>query len=193
VGALGRLDLALVPSDLPDRDRVRQSVLDGADAILSLQRAQPWGQAYNPDRWVWGSNSQVLNNQVVLAAAYDISGDAEYLDAVIESMDYLLGRNGVSISFVTGYGTNYSRNQHNRWYAHALDPAMPEPPPGSIAGGPNSDHSDGPSQTWLTGCVRQLCYIDHIDSYSTNEVAINWNAALAWVTAFLADTAEGGA
>jgi endoglucanase len=28
-------------------------------------------------------------------------------------------------------------------------------------------------------------YIDDIGSFSTNEVAINWNAPLAWVTTFL--------
>jgi hypothetical protein len=29
------------------------------------------------------------------------------------------------------------------------------------------------------------CYIDDIDSYSTNEVTINWNAPLAWVVTYL--------
>jgi len=34
-------------------------------------------------------------------------------------------------------------------------------------------------------CAPQKCYADHIESYSTNEVAINWNAPLAWAAAFL--------
>ncbi|MFG1812466.1 glycoside hydrolase family 9 protein [Kribbella sp. NPDC049174] len=30
------------------------------------------------------------------------------------------------------------------------------------------------------------CYLDEIGSYSTNEVAVNWNSALAWLTAYAA-------
>ncbi len=37
----------------------------------------------------------------------------------------------------------------------------------------------------LAGCAYQKCYIDSRDSYSTNEVAINWNAPLTWVAAYL--------
>ena len=39
----------------------------------------------------------------------------------------------------------------------------------------------------LAGCAPQFCYIDDIESWSTNELAINWNAALAWVASFAAD------
>ena len=35
-----------------------------------------------------------------------------------------------------------------------------------------------------------FCYVDDIESYSTNEVAINWNSALAWVASFLADQGD---
>ncbi len=28
-------------------------------------------------------------------------------------------------------------------------------------------------------------YLDDVQSYTTNEVAINWNAPLVWVSAFL--------
>ena len=34
-------------------------------------------------------------------------------------------------------------------------------------------------------------YVDDIESYSTNEVAISWNASLAWVATFLDETREG--
>jgi endoglucanase len=29
--------------------------------------------------------------------------------------------------------------------------------------------------------------VDDIQSYSTNEVAVNWNSALTWIASFLAD------
>ena len=42
----------------------------------------------------------------------------------------------------------------------------------------------------MSGCPPQTCYVDHVESYSTNEVAINWNASLAWTAAFLDDIAH---
>ena len=110
-----------------------------------------------------------------------------YRNGVLEGMDYLLGRNALNMSYVTGYGEVSSKNEHTRWYAHQLDPKLPHPPRGSLAGGPNSGIQDPLAQVKLKGCVGQFCYIDDIQSWSTNEEAINWNSALAWVSAFVAD------
>jgi endoglucanase len=197
VAALGRLDLATVPNDLPGRAQVRASVLAAADAYLDHQEAQPFGQAYAPPGgdYVWGSNSQILNNMQVLGSAYDLSGDARYRDGVVRSMDYLLGRNALNLSYVTGYGDVYARNQHSRMYAHQLDPSTPNPPAGTVAGGPNSTTvSTGDPVTaplFRNGCPAQFCYIDDIGSWSTNEITVNWNAPLSWVASFLADQDDG--
>jgi len=88
---------------------------------------------------------------------------------------------------VTGYGSVFSQNQHSRAYAAALDASLPHPPIGTIAGGPNSELQDPLAASLLAGCAPQFCYIDDINSWSTNELAINWNAALAWVASFVAD------
>ncbi|WP_433788735.1 glycoside hydrolase family 9 protein [Actinoplanes sp. CA-252034] len=184
-----RLDLALTPSTLPGRDDVRASVVAGADRYLAVQRAHPYAVAYAPpgNQWHWGSNSMVLNNLVVLAVAHDLTGEARYRDAALEGLDYILGRNALNLSYVTGYGTDHARNQHSRWYAHQLDPSLPHPPRGTLAGGPNSGLQDEVAQARLAGCVGQFCYIDDIHSWSTNELTINWNAPLVWVAAFAAE------
>ncbi|MFG2793291.1 glycoside hydrolase family 9 protein [Streptomyces sp. NPDC048419] len=187
--AAGRLDLATVPSRLPGRDKVRRSVVEGADRYLATLTSQPYGMPYAPDGNVydWGSSHQVLNNAVVLATAYDITGSSKYRDGAVQSMDYILGRNALNISYVTGYGEVNSHNEHSRWYAHELDPNLPNPPSGTLAGGPNSSIQDPYAQSRLQGCVGQFCYIDDIQSWSTNETAINWNAALARMASFVAD------
>ena len=189
--ALGRLDLATVDSDIPERDKLIASVVKGADAILAVQAEQGFGQALGADGFVWGSNALILNNQVVLATAYDLTSDPKYLAAVRESMDYLLGRNGLNQSYVTGYGTVSSQNQHSRWYAAQMDAGYPNPPVGSVAGGPNAEAASwDPVMVGLypdEDCAPQLCYVDDIESYSTNEITVNWNSALSWVAAFLAE------
>ena len=108
-------------------------------------RRQPGGArvrlgvlARHAAQYAWGSSSSVANNLVVVGVAYDLTGDLKYSRSVLEGMDYLLGRNGLNQSYVTGWGEVASHQQHSRWFAHSLDPALPEPPAGSLAGGPNS-------------------------------------------------------
>jgi endoglucanase len=176
VGAPARIDLAVVPSALPDRHRVRASVVAAAERLVELQAAQPWGQPYAPvDGWDWGSNGRVLNNLVVLATAHDITGDRRFRDAVAGGMDYLLGRNALGQCYVTGYGTDCTRHLRTRVFG-------PSPPAGALAGGANSRHHPGfPSDPRLTGLPPQCCYLDEPTSETTNDICIRWNAPLAYI------------
>ncbi|MDH6228520.1 endoglucanase [Streptomyces sp. MJP52] len=187
--AAGRLDLATVPNRLPGLKSVRASVVEGAEKYLATLREHPYGMPYAPKDNVydWGSNAQILNNAHVIATAYDLTGDRRYRDGALQSLDYILGRNALNISYVTGYGDVTSVNQHSRWYAHQLEPSLPNPPAGTLSGGPNSSIQDPVAQSLLQGCTGQFCYVDDIQSWSTNELTINWNAALAWMASFAAD------
>jgi endoglucanase len=193
--ALGRLDLATVPNGLPaaERQRVRDSVVAGANRYLESLRAQAYGLPLPPNGYFWGATSNNINLTVVMATAYDLTGDRTFRDGVLQGMDYIFGRNALNHSFVTGWGTKTPQNQHSRLFARQLDPNSPNPPVGSIAGGPNADLQDPFVAELLEGCVGQFCYVDDIQSFSTNEVAINWNSALAWIASFLADQGDGAA
>jgi endoglucanase len=139
-----------------------------------LQKRQPWGQPYAPEGgWDWGSNGRILNNLVVLATAGSV-------DAVATGMDYLLGRNALGQSYVTGYGTDTPRRLRTRQFG-------PGPlPPGAIAGGANSTHTPGfPSDPRLSGLPPQLCYLDEPTSETTNDICIRWNAPLAFIAVYL--------
>jgi endoglucanase len=108
-------------------------VTAAADGLVELQARQPWGQPYAPaDGWDWGSNGRVLANLVVLAVAHEVSGRGDYLAAATRGLDYLLGCNALGQSYVTGYGTDFTRRQRTRHFAHALHPAFPPPPRGAI-------------------------------------------------------------
>ena len=189
-GGLADLALARTPWRLSpiEQRRLRQRISRAADQYVADLRAQGYANPYLPTGggYVWGSNSAVANNSMIMATAYDVTGNNKYREAALESLDYLLGRNAISQSYVTGYGERASHNKHQRFWAHSLNPALPSPAPGSLAGGPNSGLQDPVAQRNLVGCVPApaTCYIDDIGSYSTNEVAVNWNSALAWLTAF---------
>ena len=194
VAPLGRLQLATVPNNLPGRSQVRRSIVEAADRYLAAQANHAYGLTYTAPGGVfdWGSNNLALNNLVVVATAADLTGEERYAEGVARGMDYILGRNALNISYITGYGMVFSQNQHSRWYAHQLNPDLPHPPPGALAGGPNSSIQDPLAQRKLVGCVGQFCYIDDIESWSTNELTINWNSPLSWVTSFLATPSKKG-
>ena len=183
VAAWARMQLALVDSELPDRAAVADSVVGAADALIAAN--PPFGQLYNPagGQYAWGSNGMIANNGAIVAAAYEATGDAKYREAALSSLDYLLGRNALGLSYVTGYGVRDVHNQHSRWFAHAVDPTLPNPPAGTLSGGPNSGVQD-PIVAHLAGEPAQLCFADDIASFATNEMTINWNAALAYLLAF---------
>ena len=127
----------------------------------------------------------------MLGLANDFSGESKYLAAAAEAMNYVLGRNPLDKSYVTGYGERPLLNPHHRFWAHQASAAMPPPPPGVLSGGPNSGLQDPYVQAaGLAGCAPEKCYADNIEAWSANEEAINWNAPLAWVTAFLDEKAE---
>ncbi|MFC3452724.1 glycoside hydrolase family 9 protein [Amycolatopsis speibonae] len=189
-GALTDLTITRLPWRFP-LARVlaaRQRVLAVADQYVRNVRNQGYPNPFESadGSYPWGSTSATTNNALVIATAYDLTHRRDYRDAVLESMDYLLGRNALNQSFVTGYGERASTNEHSRIWAHQLDQKLPSPPPGSLAGGPNSALQDPVAQQNLPGCEPAKCYIDDIFSYSTNETAINWNSSLAWITAFAA-------
>jgi len=189
VAGFARIELATVPSLVPNRQAIKQSVLDAAWDVKLLAWNHPFGIPYAgvDGRYEWGSNGKVLNNIALLGAAFDLSGNPYYLKAALMGMDYILGRNALNISYVTGYGDVYAQNMHSRWYAAAINAAYPHPPVGTVSGGPNSDIPDPISGPLLAGCAPQFCYVDNIEAWGVNELTINWNSALSYVASFLAD------
>ena len=145
---------------------------------------------------IHGVQTHLLVNQcIVFAYAYDISNNAKYFNALTTAMDYIMGRNPNNQCYVSGYGSMPLTNPHHRWFAYQLDPSFPKAPPGWLSGGPNSGLQD----PWVKGMgwkpggfPPQKCFLDNIESWSTNEVTINWNAPLAWVTGYLTEIAEEG-
>jgi len=185
--ALGTLSLALDSRNTPTAVRAanRKSIVDVAEKYLAMSKADGFGQPYVGTHYVWGSNSLIMNNGVIMAYAHAFTKDPRFLAGAVAAMDYVLGRNALGKSYVSGYGARPLTNPHHRLWAHSLDPKFPSPPPGVLSGGPNSDLQDPYSKGLHPHCIGQTCYVDHIEAYSANEEAINWNAALSWLTAYV--------
>lgn len=180
---LGVMSLATVPSDLEAAalNQVRAAVVVAANTYA--QRAsQAYGTAIQ-EYW-WGSNSDVLNAGMVMALAYDLTGEAAYRAGALGALDYVLGRNPLGQSYVTGYGTQTFQNLHHRFFAQWYSASWPAPPPGIIAGGPNRNLDGLTPVGGLAGCKDPKCWTDNPQAHGLTEVTINWNAPLAWLAAW---------
>ena len=190
-GPLGDITLALVPTSLPaaDVNAIKTALVTTADTHLSNMARQGHPAPYTTEDggYEWGSNGLVANNGMVLALAYDLTHDPKYRDGAFATMDYLLGRNPTNYSYVAGYGDQPVQNVHHRFWAHQLDPSLPTAPPGAMSGGPNSGLQDPVAARLLPGCAPQRCFVDDIEAYSVNEVTVNWNSALAWLSNWTAE------
>ncbi|WP_164169678.1 glycoside hydrolase family 9 protein [Ruminococcus flavefaciens] len=203
-GALGTLSAALNPEkfDKGDVEIINEAIVSTSDSYLSLEENQgyglPYGQStlsYNDsdEGYLWGSNSFVTDNSIIMAYAYLLTDDEHYLDGAIGGMDYILGRNPMDYSYVTGYGTHAIEYPHHRFWAHQIDEDFPMAPSGVMSGGPNSGMQDPwvRGSGWKKGEIPpQKCYLDNIEAWSVNECTINWNGSLAWLAGFIAQEAS---
>jgi endoglucanase len=196
--ALGTLSLTTVKGALgaPATNAQKAKILDAADKYLKVMDAQGYRLPFNAAKvegYPWGSNSFVINNLMILGFAYDFSQKEKYLEGMTVGMDYLLGRNAMDQSYVSGYGARPLQNPHHRFWAKQANPNYPAAPPGALSGGPNSQLQDPQARAeGLTGCKPQRCFVDHIEAWSVNEITINWNAPFAWVTAYLDENGPRG-
>ncbi len=189
----GLLTLATVPNALPPATlaAVRRRLEMLADAVLAERERSGYRLPMAGARYDWGSNSTMLNRAMLLGVAWQITRKPAYRAAVVDVADYLLGRNALDRSFVTGFGTRTTHQPHHRFWAKPADARYPAPPPGVVSGGPNSTAMTDDIAAPMKGrCVGQTCWVDDWRAFTMNEVAINWNAPLVWVAGFL-DASRG--
>lgn len=211
----GSLSLLLHPELLSDdeNDKLKRTLLSSADDYIECENEQGYGIAYkydgppyySPDSsnldipiyangYRYGSNGMNATNAIIMAYAYDITYEKKYINGVVQAMDYLLGNNPLSFSYITGYGSYSAKNPTHKYWINELDSNYPLAPDGILVGGPSTEISDYAMQ--LRGFVfgnadnvSQRCYIDSIEAWSVNEASLEFNAPLAWVVSFLQDEA----
>ena len=203
--ALGTLSLALHYQNLPKEDQsdLMARMMEVGDEYLYYEKNNGYNVPYQgcdvedaPEYqgYVWGSNSFVLDDGIVLAYAYEMTKDKKYLNGAVGAMDYVLGRNALDFSYVTGYGEHSAQYPHHRFWAKMSNQKFAKAPCGVLVGGANSAIQDPIMEEtkYEQGVTpTQICYVDHNEAYSVNECAINWNAPLAWLSGYLVTNCEG--
>ena len=180
VGTYGILAV-LTDAALPGDDALRQAAKAELSATLEdalkLIEANPYG-ADRDMTYEWGSNMGVANTGALLTLGAGLLDDASLKARAQHSLDYLLGRNATGYCFVTGFGTLCPKHPHHR-PSGARHHAMP----GMLVGGPNNGLNDPTAMSVLRDKAPAKCYVDNLNSYSTNEICVYWNSPLTLLLA----------
>ena len=159
-------------------DTLRTSLLRMADGYVQRQSGTAFHTVMGESKtdFIWGSNSVAANEGMLLINAWLQQHNLAYLDAALGNLDYLLGRNATGYCFVTGLGSHSPLHPHHR--PSIADGIVP-PVPGLMAGGPNPGRQDHQTYTYLEP---ETSYLDQDQAYASNEIAINWNAPLVYLS-----------
>ncbi len=175
---------ALAPrGDKGLQQAIRKESLAAAETIVARTAANGYRVSLVRADYVWGSNGVVANYGLQLLLANAFRKDARFVEAARDDLYYLLGRNALSLSFVTRLGANPFRHPHHR--PSGADDNV-EPWPGLLAGGPNATRQDA-AMAKLPDLPPAKMYLDDQASFASNENAINWNAPLVFVLAGVSD------
>jgi len=178
VSTLGLYTIVTFPDSFPAAlvDSAAAEIVAMADSLATMQNSG-YGISMSTGDFIWGSNSVAASQGIHMLYAYYLTGNEKYRAGAEQQIDYLLGRNPLATCFVTGFGTRSPLHPHH--YISESDDITP-PVPGLMAGGPNRNGEDTAyCEDYITEPA--VSWLDKYCSYASNEVAINWNAPLAYL------------
>ncbi|MDC3297296.1 glycoside hydrolase family 9 protein, partial [Balneolaceae bacterium] len=188
VQALGLFSLVYHRKELSsigliDTSAMKNTLINAYEWYVNDSKTAPYRSPFGIESWQfnWGSNGGAGNLGMGILLAYQLTGEQKFYEGAIDIMDYLLGRNAVSYSYVTGFGDQSPMHIHHRQSAadNVIDPV-----PGWIAGGanPRNQNLDCGSNAYNSD-LAALSYLDDYCSYSTNEITTYWNSPFVYLTA----------
>nr|AGS53231.1 cellodextrinase [uncultured bacterium contig00102] len=183
LGTYGIVNYLLRAGDKADAalsDKMKSALASEVKTVMDNYQKDPYGISLG-GVYQWGSNMYLANNAAMLLLYNIIEPGEGYYDAALEHMSYLLGKNALSQSYITGFGSNASKDPH-----HRLSVAAGQTVLGMVVGGPNGKTNDDPVlNANRKGEPPMKCYIDNRESYASNEVAIYWNSPVYLLLALL--------
>ena len=162
-------------------NEMKASFINTANEFTTIAGTNGYGIALKEDEYWWGSNMNIMNKAMHLIIANLLKPKAAYIQTAENHFHYLLGRNALSQSYVTGFGSKSIMNPHHR---PSICDRIPAPIPGLVSGGPNSRLEDSFAKSNLQNLPPARCFADDLTSYSTNEVTIYWNTPAVFVSGY---------
>lgn len=142
---------------------IKRDLLTVADMLVIKAKKDVYGRCL-ADEYRWGCNGAVAREVITLMVANKVSPNPDYVNTALDAINHLFGRNYYGRSYVTGLGHLPPMNPHDR---RSGADKIKEPWPGYIVGGGHA------ATDWK----------DVTEDPRTNEIAINWQAALVYALA----------
>lgn len=166
-------------------DDARNDLSALADSLAEKTEQDGFLLTLKADEFTWGSNGAVLRNAIILLLAHLNKPTPRYYNAALEQMNYLLGRNPVGMSYITGFGEASPQSPY-QWQRYAGESKTPIP--GFVVAGPNQSLNDGILKAnFSASSPPAAAYKDDPASFSSNDFTIDWNAALVFVATVLSE------
>ncbi len=167
---------------------IKLKVENYANELKSVVEDSGYGCANNKFSWGWGSNTRLSNAGATFIYAYLITGNTTWLELANQQLDYLLGRNSLNFSFVTGAGSNSCR-QPFHWITKTYK-IVPEGWIGQGAIG-QINANNGSYDRFVVELNEAefppaKTYVDTVDSWNSNETGIYEISSFAYLMGFLA-------
>lgn len=159
---------------------IKRLTTAAAQEIASNTENNPYRVSLITGDYVWGSNGVAANYGMQLLIANAFSPNPAFVNAALDNVHYLFGRNAFSLSWVTQLGAHSFKHPHHR--PSGADDNT-EPWPGLLSGGPNAHRQDDVLKKLPADTEPAKIYADEQASYSSNEIAINWQAMLTFLLA----------
>ena len=180
---LSYLKADLKMTDEAIRSEIVRSLVSYSDTLVAMHEQSGFHVLLRSGEYEWGCNSTIMNRAILLISAYKETGDEKYLHVAFDQLHFLMGTNVQRMTFITGIGDTYPMNIHLRQAAADM---IAEPIPGFLVGGANQKLQDAVlRKAYNKTTPPAKCYLDVLESYASNEVAINWNAPLLYVMGYL--------
>ena len=170
-------------------EQLSKGIIDYCDEKIKAVAGSAFQSSYGNKAtdFFWGSLAErCCCMGISYLYAHALTGNSKYATASLENANYMLGQNATGYSYVTGFGTRPFMNPHHRI---SVADGIEDPIPGFLSGGPNPGKQDASTCPYYTNDYADECYADNMNSYASNEIAINWNASLVamvgWLDALL--------
>jgi endoglucanase len=171
--------------DPENKRMIRQAVLAYADDLVEHIEADEYNCALTPDQYIWGSARRAMAEGNILLLANEMESKSAYVEGALDQLHYIFGRTPTGHSYMTGQGKNAPRNVHNR-----IMVSTGEYIPGLVVGGPNKNGQDPILSEFIEeeSIPPAKAYLDSVESYASNEYAIDYTAPVLFALAYTTPT-----
>ena len=158
--------------------KLKEAWIDHGDRILHNRKRNNYQNLIRHTEYYWGSNSVGLAYAFDLIQLHMLTGKKMYYNAALDQLHFILGRNPVNLSQITGAG---SRSVHHPYHQLSEMGNFGVPVAGMLVGGPNNHVL---LRNRIISAYPAKNYEDSFKNYYVNEPAINFTAIFSYVIGY---------